>query len=173
MLHIHVLSCFSFRNYSFISGGVNVVVMPDILFIFIVTNGHAAYTNGIHQPTSLAAKNLRTLLQQQLNEIQAAGTLKTECIITTPQNAVIGIEESIKPVVNFCSNNYLGMAVSIIPLFFGTIFHVNFYSFEELSIFKDNPDVIEHAKKMMDEYGSGLSSARFICGTQSIHRVSI
>lgn len=68
---------------------------------------------------------------------------KTERVITTPQGAQIETEKNGR-VLNFCSNNYLGLS--------------------------NNGEVIEAAKKAMDRYGFGLSSVRFICGTQSIHK---
>lgn len=96
----------------FIVGGVAVVVILAILLIFIVANGNG-HSNGSHQTSSLAAKNFATILQQQLDDIHAAGTYKHERIITTAQKSVIGIEDSSQPLINFCANNYLGMAVSI------------------------------------------------------------
>jgi glycine C-acetyltransferase len=82
-------------------------------------------------------------LQQQLEEIRAAGTYKRERIITTPQDAHIRVGDG-RPVLNMCANNYLGLA--------------------------ENPDVIQAAHAALDRWGYGLSSVRFICGTQSIHK---
>lgn len=81
--------------------------------------------------------------EEELAAIQAAGTYKTERIITTPQRSCIDTTEA-KHVVNMCANNYLGLA--------------------------DNQQLIDAAKQTYDQYGFGLSSVRFICGTQAIHK---
>lgn len=81
-------------------------------------------------------------LQRELAEIKAAGLYKTERIITSPQRAAI--EVGGREVLNFCANNYLGLS--------------------------DNPRLIEAAKRTMDERGFGMSSVRFICGCQDIHK---
>lgn len=116
-------------NYS-LGGGVcssGSVVILDIFLIFIVANGNGQ-SNGSHQPFSLAANNFRTILQQQLNDIHAAGTYKYERVITTPQKSVINIEDSSKPLINFCANNYLGMAVSIVSTFLTFFFPLDLWS---------------------------------------------
>jgi glycine C-acetyltransferase len=82
-------------------------------------------------------------LRQQLDEIRAAGTYKNEQIITTPQNAHIRVADG-KPVLNMCANNYLGLA--------------------------EHPAVVKAAHEALDKWGYGLSSVRFICGTQSVHK---
>ncbi len=85
----------------------------------------------------------KTVISAVLDEIKEQGLWKNERIITTKQSNVIGTTE--KPaVINFCANNYLGLA--------------------------DNGEVIEAAKASYDKYGYGLSSVRFICGTQTIHK---
>ena len=81
-------------------------------------------------------------LQQTLAEIREAGLYKSERIITSAQRAEITVAE--KQVLNFCANNYLGLS--------------------------DNPRLVEAAKKAMDSHGFGMSSVRFICGTQDIHK---
>ena len=81
-------------------------------------------------------------LQAELQSIREAGLYKTERIICSPQRAEITVAE--KPVLNFCANNYLGLS--------------------------DNPRLIEAAKRAMDERGFGMSSVRFICGCQDIHK---
>lgn len=88
-------------------------------------------------------KSLETRLKVQLDEIKSAGLYKNERIITTPQGADITTTEG-KEVINFCANNYLGLS--------------------------SNPKVIEAAKKSIDSHGFGMSSVRFICGTQDIHK---
>src|SRR3954467_5612154 len=82
-------------------------------------------------------------LESQLGEIRAAGTYKRERIITTPQDAHIRVGDG-NPVLNMCANNYLGLA--------------------------EHPAVIKAAHDALDRWGYGLSSVRFICGTQSIHK---
>ncbi len=82
-------------------------------------------------------------LQSELKSIDQAGLYKHERIITTPQGAEISLTTG-QTVLNFCSNNYLGLS--------------------------SHPAVIEAAKKALDTHGYGMSSVRFICGTQDIHR---
>jgi glycine C-acetyltransferase len=82
-------------------------------------------------------------LQQELKAIQEAGLFKKERIITSPQAAEITIASG-KKVINFCANNYLGLS--------------------------SHPKVIEAAKAAIDTHGFGMSSVRFICGTQDIHK---
>lgn len=88
-------------------------------------------------------KNLKPVLEQELNSIRQAGLFKKERIITTPQGADIKTTEG-REVINFCANNYLGLS--------------------------SHPRVIEAAKKAIDTHGYGMSSVRFICGTQDIHK---
>jgi len=82
-------------------------------------------------------------LQKELKEIKEAGLYKTERIITSSQDAVIKISTG-QEVINFCANNYLGLS--------------------------NNPAVIQAAKDAMNTHGFGMSSVRFICGTQDIHK---
>ena len=82
-------------------------------------------------------------LTNTLQEIKTAGLYKNERVIITPQSSGIQVEGS-KDVVNFCANNYLGLA--------------------------DNAELIEAAKQKMDERGYGMASVRFICGTQDTHK---
>ncbi len=83
-------------------------------------------------------------LEQRLAERAAAGLLKTERIIDSPQGTEIRIAGRAEPALNFCANNYLGLA--------------------------NHPRVAAAARAALDRYGYGLSSVRFICGTQSIHK---
>ncbi|MCM1021499.1 MAG: glycine C-acetyltransferase [Muribaculum sp.] len=83
-------------------------------------------------------------LSQQLQQIKDDGLYKNERIITTPQNSAINVEGTKGEVLNFCANNYLGLS--------------------------DNSRLIEAAKKAMDTHGYGMSSVRFICGTQDLHK---
>jgi glycine C-acetyltransferase len=82
-------------------------------------------------------------LQTELTTIEQAGLYKNERIIVSPQGAVIRVADG-KEVLNFCANNYLGLS--------------------------NNPSLIEAAKKGLDTHGYGVSSVRFICGTQDIHK---
>ncbi|KGN71530.1 glycine C-acetyltransferase [Porphyromonas sp. COT-239 OH1446] len=88
-------------------------------------------------------KAIKQHLQSELDGIRQAGLYKQERIIITPQSADIKVGQG-QPVVNFCANNYLGLS--------------------------DHPRLIEAAKKAMDSHGFGMSSVRFICGTQDIHK---
>ncbi|HIR99974.1 MAG TPA: glycine C-acetyltransferase [Candidatus Excrementavichristensenella intestinipullorum] len=83
------------------------------------------------------------IFERELAGIQAEGTYKEERIITTPQRARIDTTKT-RAVLNMCANNYLGLS--------------------------DNPELIAAAKASYDQYGFGLSSVRFICGTQTIHK---
>ena len=85
----------------------------------------------------------QSFLQQELADIESAGLYKKERIIKTPQKADIRVNEG-EEVLNFCANNYLGLS--------------------------DHPRLIEAAKKAMDHRGYGMSSVRFICGTQDLHK---
>ena len=82
-------------------------------------------------------------LQAELDAIHEAGLYKKERIIITPQDAVIRLEDG-KEVINFCANNYLGLS--------------------------SHPRVVAAAKRAIDTHGFGMSSVRFICGTQDIHK---
>lgn len=86
---------------------------------------------------------IQQYLQQELQEIKDAGLYKSERIITSSQDAVIKISTG-EEVINFCANNYLGLS--------------------------NNLEVIQAAKETMDTHGFGMSSVRFICGTQDIHK---
>jgi len=88
-------------------------------------------------------ETLKPALEKELAEIKEAGLYKNERVITTPQGAVIKTTNG-KEVINFCANNYLGLSA--------------------------HPKVIEAAKASIDTHGYGMSSVRFICGTQDIHK---
>lgn len=87
-------------------------------------------------------QNFQEFLTKELQEIKNAGLWKNEREITSPQNANISVKGD--KVLNFCANNYLGLA--------------------------NNPRLIAAAKKAMDERGYGMASVRFICGTQDLHK---
>jgi len=88
-------------------------------------------------------KNVEPSLQQELADIKAAGLFKNERVLVTPQGAEVRTDKG-QDVLIFCANNYLGLS--------------------------SHPGVIKAAHKAIDEYGFGLSSVRFICGTQVIHK---
>ncbi len=87
--------------------------------------------------------NLQFHLQEELESIKEKGLFKKERVIVSPQDAVIRLEDG-REVINFCANNYLGLS--------------------------SHPEVIQAAKEAMDSHGFGMSSVRFICGTQDIHK---
>ena len=86
---------------------------------------------------------IKEYLEQEIESIKNDGLFKEERIIVSPQDAVIKINTG-QEVINFCANNYLGLS--------------------------SHPDVIQAAKDAMDTHGFGMSSVRFICGTQDIHK---
>ena len=87
--------------------------------------------------------SIKNYLQKEIDDIKEAGLYKSERVITSSQDAVIQISTG-EEVINFCSNNYLGLS--------------------------NHPEVIQAAKDTMDTHGFGMSSVRFICGTQDIHK---
>lgn len=91
-------------------------------------------------------ENFLEHLQKKLEDVKKAGLYKAERIITSPQNAAITVAEDGRAaeVLNFCANNYLGLA--------------------------DHPDVVATAKEALEQHGYGMSSVRFICGTQDVHK---
>lgn len=88
--------------------------------------------------------SVRDDLRATLDEIRDAGLFKPERVISTPQNASVSVSAATGDVLNFCANNYLGLA--------------------------DHPDVVAAAKDALDRWGYGMASVRFICGTQEIHK---
>jgi glycine C-acetyltransferase len=87
--------------------------------------------------------NVQDQISARVGDIEKAGLFKRERLITSPQQAEIQVSAGTK-VLNLCANNYLGLA--------------------------NHPAVVEAAKRALDEWGYGLASVRFICGTQSIHK---
>ncbi|MET0230043.1 MAG: aminotransferase class I/II-fold pyridoxal phosphate-dependent enzyme, partial [Rhodanobacteraceae bacterium] len=85
----------------------------------------------------------QTRLEAELDSIRDQGLYKSERVITTPQSSAIRTSDG-REVLNFCANNYLGLA--------------------------DNAEVIKAAKDALDTHGFGLASVRFICGTQDLHK---
>jgi glycine C-acetyltransferase len=87
--------------------------------------------------------DVRSQLQAELESIRAAGTFKRERVIASPQAATIELEDG-SSVLNFCANNYLGLA--------------------------DDAELVEAAHRALDDYGLGMASVRFICGTLDLHK---
>ncbi|CAG9795696.1 unnamed protein product [Diatraea saccharalis] len=87
---------------------------------------------------------LREVLEDRLQEIKKAKTWKHERVLTSPQQATVTVQGAKGEYLNFCANNYLG--------------------------FSNHPEVVEAAKQSLTKYGAGLSSVRFICGTQTLHK---
>jgi len=87
-------------------------------------------------------KNYEAQFRTELDAIREAGTYKVERIISSPQSAAIRVPQG--EVINFCANNYLGLA--------------------------DNPEIIAAAREALEERGFGMASVRFICGTQDLHK---
>jgi len=99
---------------------------------------------GLARKSSSAATAIKQRLEDDLAAIKQAGTWKTERVITTAQSVSVGISGSSEPILNFCSNNYLGLS--------------------------SHPEVVEAGVSALKAYGAGVSSVRFICGTQDIHK---
>ena len=95
-----------------------------------------------HPPTPTMYGNLKQHLKNELASIEEAGLFKRERIITSEQGAEITVNG--RSVLNFCANNYLGLS--------------------------SHPDVVKAAHASLDSHGFGMSSVRFICGTQDIHK---
>ncbi|XP_037016621.2 2-amino-3-ketobutyrate coenzyme A ligase, mitochondrial isoform X3 [Artibeus jamaicensis] len=91
-----------------------------------------------------ALAQLRGILEEQLEGIRGAGTWKSERVITSRQGPRIHVDGVSEGILNFCANNYLGLS--------------------------SHPEVIQAGLQALEEFGAGLSSVRFICGTQSIHK---
>ena len=91
----------------------------------------------------MSFKSVKNGLSSDLEEIKANGLWKTERYINSDQKSAITLSDG-SEVINMCANNYLGLA--------------------------NNPQIIEAAKKGLDQWGFGLASVRFICGTQTIHK---
>jgi glycine C-acetyltransferase len=92
----------------------------------------------------VTTRTVEPALERELDDIRDAGLEKPERVLTTPQGARVGVRGGDREVLNLCANNYLGLA--------------------------DHPDVIAAAHAALDEWGFGLASVRFICGTQELHK---
>ncbi|KAI0217545.1 2-amino-3-ketobutyrate coenzyme A ligase, mitochondrial [Lamellibrachia satsuma] len=98
----------------------------------------------VPRATSAAVASMRDIISAELDDIRDAGTWKSERVITTKQAAEISVLGRPKPVLNFCANNYLGLS--------------------------SHPDIVAAGRAVYNTHGAGLSSVRFICGTQDIHK---
>eukprot|EP00471_Norrisiella_sphaerica_P012820 CAMPEP_0184503036 /NCGR_PEP_ID=MMETSP0113_2-20130426/51646_1 /TAXON_ID=91329 /ORGANISM="Norrisiella sphaerica, Strain BC52" /LENGTH=356 /DNA_ID=CAMNT_0026892445 /DNA_START=63 /DNA_END=1133 /DNA_ORIENTATION=+ len=110
--------------------------------VFRILNKFGPRRRGLS--TAAKVDPLGDKVHSDIEEMRIAGTYKTERVIVSPQKAEIKVSNRNQPVLNMCANNYLGLS--------------------------SHPDLIVAAKEAMDTHGLGLSSVRFICGTQDIHR---
>uniref|UniRef100_A0A2L2YBS7 2-amino-3-ketobutyrate coenzyme A ligase, mitochondrial n=1 Tax=Parasteatoda tepidariorum TaxID=114398 RepID=A0A2L2YBS7_PARTP len=108
------------------------------------TLSNVGYTFKVEYVCSSAWANARDIINVQLDAIREAKTYKNERIIVSKQDARIRVADTPQTVINFCANNYLGLS--------------------------SNSQIIEAGKQALEQYGAGLSSVRFICGTQSLHK---
>lgn len=112
--------------------------MLSVLNKCCLNRGSLNVASNVRLVSSIA--NFRGHLAQELDGIKSAGTYKSERVIVSRQAAYIKVQNSDKKILNFCANNYLGLS--------------------------GNAEIIEAAQKALNTHGSGLSSVRFICGTQ-------
>ncbi|XP_005099525.1 2-amino-3-ketobutyrate coenzyme A ligase, mitochondrial isoform X1 [Aplysia californica] len=117
-------------------------VGPAVQRYFTLIHQNVLSLNQQRWTASLA--ETRKLLDKELQGIREAGTFKSERVITSSQGPSILVDGSQGDILNFCANNYLGLS--------------------------NHPAVVEAGKKALDSHGAGLSSVRFICGTQDIHK---
>lgn len=104
----------------------------------------ACFSTSQVSPAPSALKSSLDIINTELDSIEKGGLWKHERVITTKQDSHIHVENQSSDILNFCANNYLGLS--------------------------SHPELIEAGKKALDEFGAGLSSVRFICGTQTIHK---
>jgi len=97
-----------------------------------------------HATSASSSAAMVKIVSDELQSIRDAGTWKNERVITSKMDSVISVQGSSGKILNFCANNYLGLS--------------------------SHPAVVEASKEALDKYGAGLSSVRFICGTQDIHK---
>lgn len=123
-----------------------VLVQAFIMASAVLVRGAACLrscTSPVGIRSSHAVAACKDILETELEGIRAAGTWKTERVITSKQAVEIRVKGQSSNILNFCSNNYLGLS--------------------------SHPEVVQAGKEALDKYGAGLSSVRFICGTQDIH----
>lgn len=107
-------------------------------------HGYRTSTQQAAAQPATADDPLQSVLSEQLDGFRQSGTFKVERVITTPQGPSVGVQNAKREVLNFCANNYLGLS--------------------------NHPAVAEAAIKAIETHGFGLSSVRFICGTQDLHK---
>ncbi|CAK1550671.1 unnamed protein product [Leptosia nina] len=111
----------------------------------IVSNGQQVrYIHELKSMERAGVEKLRDVLEDRLKEIKRAKTWKHERVITSPQDRTVTVKGAEGEFLNFCANNYLGLS--------------------------NHPEVVEAARDGLAKYGAGLSSVRFICGTQTLHK---
>ncbi|KAG8222072.1 hypothetical protein J437_LFUL000516 [Ladona fulva] len=128
------------RNYSFEAKPMFRFGSSPIRFLYYASGTRYFSISSEHAATI----SLRDRLRNELSIIKGAGLYKTERVIKSPQSVNVRVEGYQSDMLNFCANNYLGLS--------------------------SNPDVVSAAKGALDDFGAGLSSVRFICGTQTIHK---
>ncbi|KAG0422254.1 hypothetical protein HPB47_001914 [Ixodes persulcatus] len=122
-------------------------MLLEVRHTLLEGSGHpagVATAQGCSRASSSSWAATKAILEEQLAGIREAGTYKTERVLTSSQGSSVWVDGWDKSVLNFCANNYLGLS--------------------------SHPEVIEAGKQALDKYGAGLSSVRFICGTQDIHK---
>ncbi|VDL91824.1 unnamed protein product [Schistocephalus solidus] len=113
-------------------------------FLFLHKGGAKIISSVLPKRNVSAYANVQSLIGKELEGIKAAGTWKTERVITSKQAADVTVAGSKTGVINFCANNYLGLA--------------------------SHPRVMQRAMECLQSHGAGMSSVRFICGTTDIHK---
>ena len=108
-----------------------------------VTPMQSVLNSSLKNPGDTMYDTFKQHLHKKLEDIESAGLYKRERVITSPQQAEVTVAGG-SPVLNLCANNYLGLA--------------------------NHPDIVAAAREALDNWGYGLASVRFICGTQSIHK---
>lgn len=131
------------RGFLFIFGFTSAKVIKFRPLVGIFDQWKRSNENNLNQVYHIMYEQIKPKFEKEIAAIKEAGLFKKERIITSPQAAEITIEGG-KKVLNFCANNYLGLS--------------------------SHPKVIEAAKRTIDSHGFGMSSVRFICGTQDIHK---
>lgn len=131
------------RGFLFIFGFTSAKVIKFRPLVGIFDQWKRSNENNLNQVYHIMYEQIKPKFEKEIAAIKEAGLFKKERIITSPQAAEITIEGG-KKVLNFCANNYLGLS--------------------------SHPQVIEAAKRTIDSHGFGMSSVRFICGTQDIHK---
>ncbi|XP_045452478.1 2-amino-3-ketobutyrate coenzyme A ligase [Melitaea cinxia] len=120
------------------------MALRSILLRIVVNGPQKRQLHELRTKERAGVTKLREVLEDRLQDIKRAKTWKHERILTSPQDTKVKVKGSEGIFLNFCANNYLGLA--------------------------NHPEVVEAAKNGLSRYGAGLSSVRFICGTQTLHK---